>query len=62
MAFLVQPRWQGSGLGAHQSLLANASHELRSPLARLKMAVSMIEHAPPPQRVVLKREIDTNIA
>ena len=28
------------------SLLANASHELRSPLARLKMAVSMLEDAP----------------
>jgi signal transduction histidine kinase len=47
---------------AHQSLLANASHELRSPLARMKMAVSMIEDAPPSQRERLKREIDTNIA
>ena len=28
---------------SHQSLLANASHELRSPLARLKMAVSMLD-------------------
>ena len=49
-------------LRSHQSLLANASHELRSPLARLKMAVSMIEDATPPQRVALKREIDTNVA
>jgi signal transduction histidine kinase len=47
---------------AHQSLLANASHELRSPLARMKMAVSMIEEAPPAQRERLKREIDTNVA
>jgi len=47
---------------AHQSLLANASHELRSPLARMKMAVSMIEDAAPAQRERLKREIDTNIA
>jgi len=47
---------------AHQSLLANASHELRSPLARMKMAVSMIEDAPPAQRERLKREIDTNVA
>ena len=47
---------------AHQSLLANASHELRSPLARMKMAVSMIGDAPPHQRDKLKREIDTNIA
>ncbi|WP_280152597.1 HAMP domain-containing sensor histidine kinase [Piscinibacter sp. XHJ-5] len=47
---------------SHQSLLANASHELRSPLARMKMAVSLIEDAPPAQRERLKREIDTNIA
>jgi signal transduction histidine kinase len=49
-------------LRSHQSLLANASHELRSPLARLKMAVAMVEDAPPAQRVALRREIDTNIA
>lgn len=32
---------------SHRSLLANASHELRSPLARMKMAVSMLDEAPP---------------
>ncbi len=48
-------------LRSHQSLLANASHELRSPLARLKMAVSLMEEAPEAQRGALKREIDTNI-
>ena len=47
---------------SHQSLLANASHELRSPLARMKMAVSMLEGAPPAQRERLKQEIDTNVA
>ncbi len=47
---------------SHQSLLANASHELRSPLARMKMAVAMLEEAPPAQRDRLKREIDTNVA
>ena len=47
---------------SHQSLLANASHELRSPLARMKMAVSMLDDAPPQQRDKLKREIDTNVA
>ena len=47
---------------SHQSLLANASHELRSPLARMKMAVSMLESAPPAQRERLKHEIDTNVA
>jgi signal transduction histidine kinase len=46
---------------SHQSLLANASHELRSPLARLKMAVAMLEGASPEQRARLKKEIDTNI-
>ncbi len=48
-------------LRSHQSLLANASHELRSPLARLKMALSMLEDATPSQREALQREIGTNI-
>jgi signal transduction histidine kinase len=47
---------------SHQSLLANASHELRSPLARLKMALAMLDAAAPPQRERLVAEIDTNIA
>jgi len=47
---------------SHQSLLANASHELRSPLARMKMAVSMLDKAGPAQRERLQREIDTNVA
>lgn len=47
---------------SHQSLLANASHELRSPLARMKLAVSMLDDAPPAQRERLRREIDTNVA
>ncbi|MEP7303288.1 MAG: HAMP domain-containing sensor histidine kinase [Caldimonas sp.] len=46
---------------AHRSLLANASHELRSPLARMKMAVSLLDDASPPQRDKLKREIDRNV-
>ena len=46
---------------SHQSLLANASHELRSPLARMKMAVSMLDDAPPQSRERLKDEIRTNI-
>jgi signal transduction histidine kinase len=49
-------------LRSHQSLLANASHELRSPLARLKMAVAMIDEAPPAQRAGLRKEIDIDIA
>jgi signal transduction histidine kinase len=47
---------------SNQSLLANASHELRSPLARLKMAVTMLDDAPPAMQAGLKREIATNIA
>ncbi len=47
---------------SHQSLLANASHELRSPLARMKMAVSMLDDTAPAQRDRLRREIDTNVA
>ena len=47
---------------SHRSLLANASHELRSPLARMKLAVALLDDAPPTQRERLKREIDTNVA
>jgi signal transduction histidine kinase len=47
---------------SHRSLLANASHELRSPLARMKMAVSMLDEASPAQRDKLKLEIDKNVA
>ncbi|MEO6410566.1 MAG: ATP-binding protein [Burkholderiaceae bacterium] len=47
---------------SHQSLLANASHELRSPLARMQMAVSMLDDATPQRREALKREIQTNVA
>jgi signal transduction histidine kinase len=47
---------------SHQSLLANASHELRSPLARLKMAVAMMDDEPTGARLAMKKEIDTNIA
>lgn len=47
---------------SHKSLLANASHELRSPLARMKMAVSMLDEASPAQRERLRQEIRTNVA
>ena len=48
---------------SHQSLLANASHELRSPLARLKMALSLIDgEGDARRRDSLRREIDTDIA
>jgi signal transduction histidine kinase len=48
-------------LRANQSLLANASHELRSPLARLKMAFAMLDDAGPAQRERLAKEIHANI-
>jgi signal transduction histidine kinase len=46
---------------ANRALLANASHELRSPLARLKMAVAMMDDASVGQRAELRREIDRDI-
>lgn len=33
-------------IAAHRTLLANASHELRSPLARLRMAIDLFEQKP----------------
>ncbi len=48
-------------IGAHRSLLANASHELRSPLARLKMAVSLMAESAPSHSVMLQQEIHQNI-
>ncbi len=46
---------------AHRNLLANASHELRSPLARMKMAVAMLADAAPDRAVRLKEEIHQDI-
>jgi signal transduction histidine kinase len=51
-------------VASHRDLLANASHELRSPLARLKMALSLLETTPAgatEQRAQLKAEIERNI-
>jgi signal transduction histidine kinase len=51
-------------VASHRDLLANASHELRSPLARLKMALSLLEETPAAneaQRAQLKAEIERNI-
>ena len=46
---------------SHRSLLANASHELRSPLTRMKMAFSMLASAAPEARPRLHAEIEQNI-
>jgi len=44
---------------SHRTLLANASHELRSPLARVRMAVEMLGADARPD---LKRELERDIA
>jgi len=46
---------------SNRSLLANASHELRSPLARLKMAVSLMAEATPEQAARIRQEIHQDI-
>ncbi len=50
-------------VNSHKSLLANASHELRSPLARMKMALSLMDErsTDAAQRERLGQELRTNI-
>jgi signal transduction histidine kinase len=50
-------------VNSHKTLLANASHELRSPLARMKMALSLLqdERSDAAQRERLAAELRTNI-
>ncbi len=45
-------------VGAHKSMLANASHELRSPLTRIRMAVEMLDHG---EGQIARAEIARNI-
>ncbi len=49
-------------LQANQSLLANASHELRSPLARLKMALQLRASAESGQHAQLDAEVQRNLS
>jgi signal transduction histidine kinase len=45
-------------LRSHKSLLANASHELRSPLARIRMGLELMEEPPSPaQKAEMLRNI-----
>lgn len=37
-------------VGAHRSLLANASHELRSPLTRIRLGIELLADDPSPER------------
>ena len=46
-------------VGAQKSLLANASHELRSPLARIRMAVELMQEQASPG---LRDELNQNIS
>ena len=46
-------------VAAHKSLLANASHELRSPLARIRMGLELLGTSPAP---ALKEEIARSVA
>jgi len=46
-------------LVAQKSLLSNASHELRSPLTRIRMAIELLQERAPPE---LRRELIRNIA
>jgi signal transduction histidine kinase len=52
-------------LEAHRQMLANASHELRSPLARVRMALDLYETAPRPELLASIRndcaEIDAQV-
>ena len=45
-------------LASQKSLLANASHELRSPLARIRMGMELMGSSPSP---TFKHEISRNI-
>jgi two-component system, OmpR family, sensor kinase len=46
-------------IDSHKSLLANASHELRSPLARIRMGLELME---PEGSAAFRQEIQKNIA
>ncbi len=44
---------------SHKSLLANASHELRSPLTRIRMGLELMQGGQPPPQ--FRREIERNV-
>ncbi len=48
---------QAALLQSQKSLLANASHELRSPLARIRMAIELLPNADDARRAELQRDI-----
>jgi signal transduction histidine kinase/heme exporter protein D len=48
-------------MNSHKSLLANASHELRSPLARIRMALALLQASPGKASEATSQEINRNI-
>jgi signal transduction histidine kinase len=54
-------RVQGLG-NSHKALLANASHELRSPLARIRMGLELLDGADPARTAAQRAEMARNIA
>lgn len=67
VAFLAQrfnaaaERVQGL-VQSHKALLANASHELRSPLARIRMGLELLNSGDDEQQAAQRREMARNIA
>lgn len=49
-------------VNAHKALLAHASHELRSPLARIRMGLALMEGRSGPEAAKQHAEIERNIA
>lgn len=49
-------------VGAHKTLLANASHELRSPLARMRMGLEIIESGTADAQARARAEVNRSIA
>ncbi len=67
VAFLAQRFNQAAArvqslVASHKSLLANASHELRSPLARIRMGLELIEQSKSAASAALQAELSQNIA
>lgn len=53
---------QATVLASQKALLANASHELRSPLARIRMGLELLGADPDPAAQSLQQELVRNIA
>ncbi|MDP3423264.1 MAG: ATP-binding protein [Burkholderiaceae bacterium] len=47
---------------SHQVLMAHASHELRSPLARIRLGLELLDHPDPAKRAAQRAEVARNIS